>query len=258
VPKSGQSFFGRAKSWAAKQGLFGPQAFFRYVVFTYVDCLAEETDDFICKGGNLLWLYIHTPRQTVDLDLVTLKADTTERVKALLESGGKRGKEKGIAFRLVSLKEVSQQGEKGASATMEYKTEDGAANTFDLDIVYVLPTDWKTLPSPIEFGTRIRGATLEHIIVDKIATCHRFGGGNTRMKDFDDLWRISKSDQRIDWERVKGGLIKHRLPAALNEEWINVETAAAWERHIKKYKDLPNGLDKVMSAVNAWLKHEVG
>ena len=257
MPK-GKTFFSRAKSWASKVGLFGPQAFFRYVVFTYVDCLAEETDDFVCKGGNLLWLYIHTPRQTVDLDLVTLKADTTARVKALLESGCRRGKEKGISFRLVSLKEVSQQGEKGASVTMEYKTEDGAANTFDLDVVYVLPTEWQTLPSPIESGVEIRGATLEHIIVDKIATCHRFGGGNTRMKDFDDLWRISKSDQKIDWKKVKEGLAKNGLPPSLNKEWINAETTAAWVRHIKKYRDLPDGFDKVVSAVNAWLKRELG
>ena len=194
----------------------------------------------------------------MDLDLITLRADNTDRVKALLESGCRRGKEKGISFRLVSLKEVSQQGEKGASVTMEYKTEDGAANTFDLDIVYVLSTNWKTLPSPIESGVEIRGATLEHIIVDKIATCHRFGGGNTRMKDFDDLWRISKSDQEIDWKKVKEGLTKNGLLPVLKKKWINAETTAAWERHIKKYKDLPDSLDKLISAVNSWLKREIG
>ncbi|MBI4405175.1 MAG: nucleotidyl transferase AbiEii/AbiGii toxin family protein [Deltaproteobacteria bacterium] len=253
MPKA-RIFFGRAKSWASKKGLFGPQAFFRYVVFTYVDCLAQETDDFVCKGGNLLWLYIHTPRQTVDLDLVTLKADTTAKVKELLESGCRRGNEKGVSFRLISLKEVSQQGERGASATMEYKTEGGAANTFDLDIVYVLPTEWKMLPSPIESDTTIRGATLEHVIVDKIATCHRFGGGNTRMKDFDDLWRISKSDQKIDWAKVKDGLARMKVPPTLDKDWINVETTAAWERHVKKYKDLPRDIDQVIVAVNGWLR----
>jgi hypothetical protein len=258
MPKEGKPFFARAKSWAMKMGLFGPQAFFRYVAFTYVDCLAEETDDFVCKGGNLLWLYIHTPRQTVDLDLVTLKADSTDKVKTLLESACRRGKDKGISFRLRSLKEVIQQGERGASVTMEYKTEDGAANTFDLDIVYVIPTEWKTLPSPIETGVKIRGATLEQIIVDKVATCHRFGGGNTRMKDFDDLWRLSKSDQKIAWKKVKEGLAKQGLPLTLDKEWINAETTGAWERHIKKYKDLPKELRQVIVSVNAWLNANPG
>lgn len=253
MPKE-KTFFARAKSWASKKGLFGAQAFFRYVVFTYLDCLSEETDEFICKGGNLLWLYIHTPRQTVDLDLVTLNANTTTKVKALLESACGRGKEKGVSFRLSSIQEIVQQGEKGASVTIGYKTEDGAANTFDLDIVYVLPTDWKTLSSPIEPGLKIRGATLENIILDKIATCHRFGAGNTRMKDFDDLWRISESDQKINWSTVKEGLQAQGIPLLVKEQWINPETSQAWERHVKKYKDLPRNLDEVLMDLNSWLK----
>ena len=99
---------------------------------------------------------------------------------------------------------------------------------------------------------------MENVIVDKISTCHRFGGGNTRMKDFDDLWRISKSDTPIDWEKVKEGFQKHKVSPSLSREWINVQTSAAWERHVKKYKDLPRRLDEVMDAVNLWLKRELG
>lgn len=34
-----KTFLSSAKAWALKQKLFGPQAFFRYVIFTFVDCL---------------------------------------------------------------------------------------------------------------------------------------------------------------------------------------------------------------------------
>ena len=70
--KKSQTFRARAKSWAAKQKLHGPQAFFRFVVFTYLDCLAKESDEFIFKGGNLLWLY--TPRPEKPLISISSRA----------------------------------------------------------------------------------------------------------------------------------------------------------------------------------------
>jgi hypothetical protein len=42
-------------------------------------------------------------------------------------------------------------------------------------------------------------ASVENIIADKVAACIRFGAGNTRMKDFDDLWRLSQSKVTVDW-----------------------------------------------------------
>ena len=51
--KKKQTFGVRAKVWATRQGLHGPQALFRFIIFTYLDCLSKESDEFVFKGGNL-------------------------------------------------------------------------------------------------------------------------------------------------------------------------------------------------------------
>jgi hypothetical protein len=81
-----KNFVSRAKSWAAKNKLLGPQAFLKYVIFTYIDALNQKIDDFVFKGGNLLWAYIQTPRATVDLDLSTLEEEDDSEIKKTLSS----------------------------------------------------------------------------------------------------------------------------------------------------------------------------
>ena len=255
MPKDKTTTFGaRAKSWAAKQGLHGPQAFFRFVIFTYLDCLSKESDEFIFKGGNLLWLYTHTPRQTVDLDLVTRTINETNKVKALLGNACRHAE--GVEFNLKSIKEVSAEGFLGAAVTMGYATEDGASNSFDLDIVYVLPTKTTVLQSPIPGQSTIHSATLENVVADKISACHRFGSGNTRMKDYDDLWRLAAEKRKVDWKVIKSLLTKHGNQIDLRNEWINDEMNSAWKRHIRRYKDLPEDLTTVLNQINQWIKLE--
>lgn len=70
-----QMVLAKAKAWAAKKKLFGAQQF-RYVIFCFAENLNQVSDDFIFKGGNLLWAYIATPRATIDLDLATINADS--------------------------------------------------------------------------------------------------------------------------------------------------------------------------------------
>ncbi len=240
-----------AKFWAAKEGLHGTQAFFRFVIFTYLDCLSKESDEFIFKGGNLLWLYTHTPRQTIDLDLVTRTVNKTDQVKAILERSCRHAE--GVQFKVISIKEVAAQEMKGAAATIGYSTEDGASNKFDIDIVYTLPTRTTVLPSPLTGRHELHVATLENIIADKISTCHRFGAGNTRMKDYDNLWRLASENRPVEWKTVSSLLALLSSPDTLRPEWINDEMSAAWRRHIRRCKDLPPELASVLRDINQWL-----
>jgi hypothetical protein len=61
MDKKTKTFYQRAKSWAAKEKLTGASAFSRFVMMTFVDHLNQVTDEFVFKGGNLLWVYIRTP-----------------------------------------------------------------------------------------------------------------------------------------------------------------------------------------------------
>ena len=60
--KNEKNFLAKAKSWTSKHNLHGPHAFRRFVMLVFVDRLNKHCSEFILKGGNLLWVYINTPR----------------------------------------------------------------------------------------------------------------------------------------------------------------------------------------------------
>ncbi len=246
-----EKFHAKAKSWAAKNNLHGPSAFLRFVIFTFLECLLKESDQFILKGGNLLWIYIKTPRHTVDLDLVTTNLNTTSKLRKILEDANQHAL--GIQFKIKSIKEISKDNVKGAAVTIQFLTNDGATNSFDLDILYSLKTNSVEIPSPISPKASCQAASLENIVADKIAACHRFAGGNTRMKDFDDLWRLSSNAPTINWSTVEKISNKNREQLTLKSEWINEEIIQFWQKHRKRYKDLPLSIQEVISEINQWI-----
>jgi hypothetical protein len=159
-----------------------------------------------------------------------------------------------VVFTISSFKPVTQQGEHGAAITVRFKTSDGAANTFDLDIVYALPTRIAKIPAPITLDPKIQATTLENIIADKLSAAHRFKGGNTRMKDFDDLWRISKAGKKIDKGDLETLLKSLKTAPNLKPEWIDAAMEESWRNHISDYEDLPTDLHKLFDEVNTWLE----
>jgi hypothetical protein len=51
-----RSILAEARSWAIQRGLFGPQAYLRFIILRFTENLNSATDDFVFKGGNLLWV----------------------------------------------------------------------------------------------------------------------------------------------------------------------------------------------------------
>jgi hypothetical protein len=248
-----KSFLARARSWATSQKIHGPQAFLKFVILNFVECLNESSDEFIFKGGNLLWVYIQTPRQTVDLDLATRNLNNSGKIQSLLKNACALGKTKGIQFNLSNY-QIIEDKKGAASATINYKTDTGAQNSFDLDIVFAVVTDVRQIPSPLETGEDLPAASIENIIADKLAASAQFAAGNTRMKDFDDLWRIYKSKIEINSKLLTKIVKARKISAELNDQWRNPVMEQDWQRHAKRYKDLPIELKTVFSEVNMWLK----
>jgi len=245
-----------AKAWALKNKLIGPQAFLRFVMFNFVEILSQASDDFVFKGGNLLWVYIKTPRSTIDLDFVTLESNSDATVKSILKKVCSHSK--AITFKVKDYKTVISLEKRGANVVIEYETKDGARNQFELDIVFSVETDVAQIKSPLHEEKFIKSATLENIIADKLAACARFGAGNTRMKDYDDLWRLSQSDMKLKSAKLKTILKRKKLDASLNISWIGPDLEKSWKNHQKQYKDLPPELMVVFRNINTWLEGLVG
>ncbi len=241
-----------AKKWAIKNKLVGPQAFLRYVMFHFVEKLSETSEDFVFKGGNLLWVYIATPRATIDLDFATLKSKSDETVRSRLEKACALSDE--IKFKLIRYQSIIHQDMTGANAIIEYHTEEGAKNQFELDIVFATETDTAEILSPVHEDKTILSASVENIIADKLSACHRFAAGNTRMKDYDDLWRLSQSSVIIDDKKLKLITKRREIGLNLNSGWIGPDLERMWKNHQKRYKDLPETLKVLFKVVNSWLE----
>ena len=247
-----RSILAEARSWAVKKKLFGTQAFLRYVILRFAENLSQVSEDFVFKGGNLLWVYIETPRATIDLDLVTLKSNSHVKVKELIEKACLYDDE--IKYRIFDFREVEQEGKSGADITITYETDQGASNRFSVDVVYAIGTDAWKIESPLGTENLIKSATIENIVTDKLTACHRFASGNTRMKDYDDLWRLSQSGIEINAVKLRKLLLKQKTDPSLQLAWISEGMERDWSSHISKYKDLPTKLHVLFIEVNQWLK----
>ena len=118
-----KSFMAMAKSWIIKNKLHGPHAFLRFVMLVFVQRLNEGSDEFIFKGGNLLWLYIKTPRSTIDADFATRTLNDHEEVRKQLDTICSRIDET-IQFAILSFEPIEKKNSRGASVSIQYTTRE--------------------------------------------------------------------------------------------------------------------------------------
>lgn len=236
-------------AWKKNYTMNGPHAKPRFIMMKYMERLAGISNDFVFKGGNLLWFYIQTPRPTVDLDFVTnIETDVKvviEKMKAACES-----QDLGIRFEVLEDYKVIEENEKtGIAINVKWSLEDGASNKFGIDIVLGVQTDTKQIQINKQL---ITAASMENIIIDKFSACHDFGSGNTRAKDYDDLFRITFHADGIDFVKLKKISELRRVSLNLDHGWIGDVTEEAWAGHLKKYRtnDLPKRLDELFEIVN--------
>lgn len=236
-------------NWKKKNAQHGGQVFSRFIMLKYMDAISELSDEFVFKGGNLLWHYIKTPRQTIDLDLCTVSLKSHLEVKKVIDKATKHFSE--IIFNIKEFQELNNASHLGAAIIIEFETITGQRNQFSIDIVYSLPTDISKVKSTTS-NNEYQSASIENIIADKISAAHKFKAGNTRMKDFDDLWRISKTEMKVSNIKLKDLMSKNSCKFELDFEWTPF-LEDHWRRHSKRYKDLPKDLASVFKEVNNWL-----
>lgn len=240
------------EKWKKQNEQYGGQAFSRFIMLKFLDGLQDTSKDFVFKGGNLLWHYIKTPRETIDLDLATISLNSHVDVKRNITKSFKR--HGNIEFSVKEFKELDEVSEVGAAIIISFLTETGQKNQFSIDVVYALPTDFVKIKSTLDGESR-KAASIENILCDKISAAHQFKSGNTRMKDFDDLWRIVQSGITIDSKKLKKLFIEREVPRTLELKWTPF-LEDSWKRHVKSYKDIPADLADVFNEINGWLaKH---
>ena len=117
-----------------------------------------------------------------------------------------------------------------------------------------VPTAATRIQSPLDEEQSITVVTMENIIADKLSASNRYSSGNTRMKDYDDLWRISKLDPPIvNWSELKTILESRLIQNQLDPAWITANMIQNWSNHCRRNHGLPEDLQQLMDEVNSWL-----
>lgn len=241
------------RAWKKEHNQNTGEAITRYVMSIFLDELNRLfPDDYVLKGGNLLWHYIKTARPTKDLDLTTISKSEADIV---LEDISKvQGN--GVRYSVFKHQVKTSNMHVGLMLRIQYETDSKQTGIFGIDCVLSSPTDIARI---VFLKREISAASIENIIIDKLHACHRFGDDNTRMKDYDDLYRIATDRGPKIREDVLKDLSEIRQ-VALN---INPRIADALAPHWNKYRAeakyagaerLPKSIHKVIEITNKFLK----
>lgn len=244
------NFRSALEKWKSANNMNGPMAMPRFVMFQFLERLSETSDEFVFKGGNLLWFYIKTPRPTIDLDFVT-KAQTDANIVVELLTKACENTDLDLHFSIFDNYEIKEdEGQVGLAVSVGYKVPSlTVENKFKIDIVLGVQTDIKQIQLN---RSLLNVASMENIICDKFMACRDFGSGNTRAKDFDDLLRICENIDQVDLITLKKLSALRHIPLELDYRWISSITMDAWERHLGKYRqtNLPRDLEEVFEVIN--------
>ena len=221
--------------------------------FLYRLAQSQYRDQFILKGALLFELWTHRPyRSTRDLDLEGQGEDSITRIKRLfIEIMGQAVEDDGLIFdpqslRVARIKE--EQEYEGIRANLVARLERARIH-MQVDIgfgdVIVPPPKEIQYPALLNFPSpRLRAYSRETVVAEKLEALVKLGIANTRMKDFYDLWRLSRSfdfDGMLLTEAIKstferrGTEVPAGTPLALTDEFSrDTQKSRQWQAFLKK------------------------
>lgn len=234
-------------------------------------------EKFILKGGTLLAKYIHLGRETQDLDFFIHKLTNTEQsLRTVLQTICKVDAHDSFSFEVAKIKilDHSQLAYTGAEITLQALF--GATRTvMRMDLGFGDRVE--PIEHPIDLITTSKGPLFESrislhcypkefIFAEKLETIIFRGGGNTRMKDFHDLYSLvcldvlesslAKKAVELVFNHRKTSLKK--LPAIFEKDAF-ATMERNWSAYRKKIKSkqgtlkLPELIEEVVSTLNQWL-----
>lgn len=221
--------------------------------FLYRLAQSQYRDQFILKGALLFELWTHRPyRPTRDLDLEGQGENSVARIKRLFtEIMSQAVEEDGLVFdpkslRVARIKE--EQEYEGLRVNLVARLERAKIH-MQVDIgfgdVIVPPPKEIQYPAMLNFPSpRLLAYPREAVVAEKLEALVKLGMANTRMKDFYDLWRLSRDfdfDGTVLTEAIKstfkrrGTEVPAGLPLALTDEFSRgTQKARQWQAFLKK------------------------
>ncbi len=275
-PNLAQSVHHRLLNKAREQGEDFNLVLIRYMLerFLYRLGCSRHKDSFILKGAMLFAAWTDQPhRPTRDLDLLGIGDSSDEAlVRIFREIAGTPVEPDGLVFdgHGISISEIREaQDYPGKRVKLRVRLGN-ARNDLQIDVGFgdaVMPE-----PAEIDFPTlldlsapRIRAYPLETVIAEKLQALVAFGIAISRMKDFYDLWILSKqfafegaslsAAMAATFER-RSTSIPDGVPTALADDFANDRVKQTqWAAFLKgsALTDAPPSLSGVVHDLRAFL-----
>jgi hypothetical protein len=236
------------EKWKKDNQQSGTLAWSRFAMFEFIKATNQVSDDYILKGGHLLWKRIKIQRGTTDLDYAVRKISesvendlqqaclASTKFEFIIESFAHRKIKFAPGFSVViSFREKERLDEEKRFSA------DGRLigySKFSIDIGVDPDIDAEEI---VIDGQSVHVATLVNHFLDKLDSCTRRGSENTRIKDFDDLLRIIQSDQSIDLDQL--GDLAHRrgIPLKISTDIVDKNFLQIWKRYFEiEYTGTPS------------------
>ena len=221
--------------------------------FLYRLSESKYRDQFVLKGALLFELWTHRPyRPTRDLDLEGRGENSIARIKRLFaEIIGQAVADDGLVFDPESLHVArikEDQEYEGLRVNFVARLERAKIH-IQVDVGFgdvILPPPQETAyPAMLDFpSAHLLAYPRETVIAEKLEALVKLGIANTRMKDFYDLWMLSRDftfDGTLLSDAIKATFKRRRTeipadtPLALTDEFSrDSQKAKQWEAFIKK------------------------
>ena len=210
--------------------------------FLYRLSQSDYADSFILKGA--LALQVRTAekfRPTMDIDISQKRNDEkSEIIKQMKNILSVKVKEDGLVFDLQSLRleDIKRDAPYKGMRVLFCGTLDSAKINMQIDIsvrdvIFPEPIKKMVFPCILDFPTpKLWCYSLESIVAEKFEALMKLGNWNSRMKDFYDLWILSRE------HNFEG----HKLSKAIDLTFKNRDTSlkqeiTAFKREFIKSKE---------------------
>ena len=232
---------------------------------------SEFSEHFVLKGALLLITWLETPhRPTRDLDLLGLGDPEPERMLAVFRNILERDVNDGVTFDSTALRmdRIREELEYGGLRLRTTANVGGARIAITVDIGFgdatepgIEELDYPTLldqPKP-----RLKAYAPETVIAEKFQAMVMLGQANSRMKDFYDIWILSKSltfdpvrlsaALKATFER-RGTALPTEAPLALTEQFADdPQKQQQWRAFCRDIGQTPGTLSDIVNDLRAFL-----
>lgn len=237
---------------------------------------SRHADRFVLKGAMLMMSWFDDPhRGTRDLDLLSFGDPSAEPMLETFREILAQEVDDGVEFDIDALRvdRIREELEYGGLRLRTTASISGARINLTIDIGFgdAMEPGAEELdyPSMLDFPMpRLRGYARETVIAEKFQAMVALGRANSRMKDFYDIWILSRSftfdDDRLPraiaatFER-RGTAIPHDLPDALTLAFADDEQKRRqWRAFVGDLAHDPGDLNDVISEIAVFLMpHDV-